>query len=76
MFISFNVMDEKDCLHTICRKGHHKILQKHILNGKEDLNKEDERGLTPLHYACLKGHIKVAELLTTNGASSNVVTKK
>ena len=35
----------KTCF-TICM-NHHKILQKHILNGKEYLNKEDERGLTP-----------------------------
>jgi hypothetical protein len=38
--------------------------------------KDDEYGMTPLHYAAFKGHIEIARLLLQNGAEVNAKSNR
>src|SRR5664280_2746492 len=44
---------------------------KHLVQEGMPLNKFDDLGKTPLHYATEKGHIDVMKLLTQSGADVN-----
>ncbi|MFO1499230.1 MAG: ankyrin repeat domain-containing protein [Verrucomicrobiota bacterium] len=47
-----------------------KAVQQHIA-AKSDLNKADNIGLTPLHWAAVKGNLPIVQALTAAGADVN-----
>ncbi|KAF3287590.1 hypothetical protein TWF970_007305 [Orbilia oligospora] len=57
-------------LHLAASLGREKIV-KYLLkyiNDKEEVNKSDDNGDTPLHRACVNGHYKCVKLLLKGGA--------
>ena len=62
-------------IHIHAQKGSLVGVKKQLESDKKLLNKPDEdKGKTPLHWACDKGHIKVAEYLLAKGADVNMQT--
>ncbi|KAF3227469.1 hypothetical protein TWF192_011117 [Orbilia oligospora] len=58
-------------LHLAASLGRERII-KYLLkyiNGKEEVNKSDGNGDTPLHRACANGHYKCVKLLLKGGAN-------
>merc|ERR1712110_311931 len=43
--------------------------------GNLNVNAQDEKGLTPMHYACQEGHHRVVSALIFHGADCNIRTK-
>ena len=50
------------------QKGDKSRILQHVADG-DDINAKDERGLTPLHYACIEGEDAVLAVLLDKGAS-------
>jgi len=43
-----------------------------LLKAGADMEAKDDRGRTPLHWACLNGRIPIVRLLLEKGAEANV----
>ncbi len=61
--------------HEITSKGDFQSLQTLINNDIENINTEDEDGLTPLHYAAFFGHLECINILLQHGANVNSLNK-
>lgn len=75
--VSVHVNDREGCslLHAAARHGREDIvewLMKHHPIG-EDINKQDNNGNTPLHYAVKGGHHELTKTLLTNGSDVNIL---
>ena len=62
-------------LHTACAIGGYQIVNKAVMN-KEDLNKRDKGGWTPLMYAAYVGRDTIVTLLLDGEANTNCVSTK
>ena len=62
-------------LHTACAIGDYQIVNKAVMN-KEDLNKRNKGGWTPLMYAAYVGRDTIVTLLLDGGANTNCVSTK
>ena len=60
-------------VHEACKTGNIKELNQ-WLSLSTDLNKKDEDGYAPLHYACENGHQDVVQKLLENKAKVNLLT--
>ena len=66
-------------IHDAAEAGNIKAVKRHISAGvdvndikpEEELNEDEGREKTPLHYAAEKGHSKIVELLIASGADIN-----
>jgi len=58
-------------INELAKKGHISKIKALLERKPELINKTDNRGWTPLHYASFHGHNKVAELLITSGEEIN-----
>lgn len=49
---------------------------KSLLSKGVDVNSQDERGYTPLHYAAMFGQTRIVELMVSRGADVNTTNKE
>ncbi|CAG8505940.1 4663_t:CDS:2 [Ambispora gerdemannii] len=54
-----------------CRGDCDKIINLLVLTPIPDINRADDKGRTPLHFACAGGHIDAVKLLISRGANVN-----
>lgn len=62
-------------LHTACAIGDYQVVNKCVVN-KEDLNKRNKGGWTPLMYAAYVGRDTIVGLLLDGGANTNCASTK
>ena len=62
-------------LHTACAIGDYQIVNKYVVN-KEELNKRNKGGWTPLMYAAYVGRDTIVGLLLDGGANTNCASTK
>ena len=62
-------------LHTACAIGDYQVISKCVVN-KEDLNKRNKGGWTPLMYAAYVGRGTTVGLLLDGGANTNCASTK
>lgn len=63
-------------LHRAAKAGNVEKVRNELSNDASDINKKDEIGYTPLHYACQKEDSILVEVLLKKGADPNVPTSQ
>ncbi|KAF6201816.1 hypothetical protein GE061_004211 [Apolygus lucorum] len=64
---------DENLLQHVCYKGREDIVAQLLNNRwKEDVNKKDSNGMTPILLAAERGHLKVAKLLVEAGADMTI----
>jgi ankyrin repeat protein len=62
--------------HSAALLGDVELVKKYVNDHVgEDLDIEDESGMTPLHWAVLAGHLEIVKLLVHNGADVDTLNK-
>ncbi|XP_064402664.1 uncharacterized protein LOC135348400 isoform X9 [Halichondria panicea] len=64
-------MAEQDPLHLACKIGHYQTVEA-LLNHGYNVNGTDDKGITPLVYACGYRHTDIAILLLSRGSRAQV----
>ena len=67
-------MQMDDLFLKACQNGQKGVIQTFLKKGGINIDKRDEKGLTPLHYACQKGSRDIVRLLIENGADVTMET--
>jgi len=60
-------------IHEAAKRGYEDQIEEILATKKEEVNKKDSLGNTPLHWAASGGHFEACELLLKKGAQVNVV---
>jgi len=60
-----------ESIHEAAKSGNLDLVQRHIKAGTP-LNKKDNTGWTPLHWAAMRGHASVVEALVAGGADVRI----
>eukprot|EP01133_Synstelium_polycarpum_P015592 gene15592-18524_t len=58
-------------LHLASEAGHENVVRHLVIKCKMNVNRRDNDGLMPLHWACIEGKHLAANLLLANGALVN-----
>ncbi|XP_044253105.1 uncharacterized protein LOC123004053, partial [Tribolium madens] len=59
-------------LHYVCNRGGDLTIFYFLLKNRIQVNKPDQRGKLPIHYACLNNDMYVVEMLLMNGARGDI----
>ena len=65
----FPSLDPSENIFEAAREGALASLRLHIERKNEDVNKPDDEGRTPLHWAAVQGHTHAVEYLFSKGAN-------
>jgi len=70
-------MDENGLrpIHLAARHGAQVVVEALVLQGKVDINMQDEHGWTALHWAAASGHAECVIWLLENGANADLVRR-
>ena len=60
-----------ESIHEAAKSGNLDLVQRHIKAGTP-INKKDNTGWTPLHWAAMRGHASVVEALVVGGADVRI----
>jgi len=63
----------RSVIHEAAKRGYEDQIAEVLLTNKQEVNKKDSLGNTPLHWTASGGHFEACELLIKNGADINVV---
>lgn len=67
-------MQMDDLFMKACKNNQKGVIQTFLKKGGINVDKRDENGCTPLHYACQKGSRDIVRLLLENGADVTMET--